>query len=414
MSHDTYELSLASPRTNPLIPESIRGLLVEEWTINPHSPLPSFLEMAMMDETQQAAWNSLKSMFSYLQERLNHWSQDSIYHQETSHSFWSRLLSVEKFHRMARFFSETILSSYGPEIRFGIFFFLERRSLLSGSTATISEVIHGGKRVKLCSSPQASLTASPNASREGKLKPITKQDGVQLALLMALGRYLMERGEHCHRLLTENQRFAGGLSLRVRKWLSFLYPFLYSSTKGLNLLQRWRYLLGQSVFFDSYSKWLNLVVRRVVVEDSNAATTSPTARSIADGNPMDIWEYLSILQPFKGIAVRVLAAAVGISWIARLQLMRQQIRRRKNVEGDSKSFWSSPKYLPEINNISNGPPKDCPLCQSPRINPTASSSGYVFCLTCLTTALRGSPVCPITGKECPDSSVVRLFEPHTT
>mmetsp|Transcript_24592 Transcript_24592/g.52238 ORF Transcript_24592/g.52238 Transcript_24592/m.52238 type:complete len:655 (+) Transcript_24592:180-2144(+) len=54
----------------------------------------------------------------------------------------------------------------------------------------------------------------------------------------------------------------------------------------------------------------------------------------------------------------------------------------------------------------------CPICHEPRINPTASTSGYVFCYKCLITHLRNEgEYCPVTGMPCEESRVVRLFEP---
>lgn len=54
----------------------------------------------------------------------------------------------------------------------------------------------------------------------------------------------------------------------------------------------------------------------------------------------------------------------------------------------------------------------CPLCREPRINPAASTSGYVFCYRCLMLHLRNvGEHCPVTGRECPTSRVVRIYEP---
>ena len=58
----------------------------------------------------------------------------------------------------------------------------------------------------------------------------------------------------------------------------------------------------------------------------------------------------------------------------------------------------------------------CPICNEPRIHPTASTGGYVFCLKCILESLRqNGAVCPVSRKPCPESSLVRLYEPthHT-
>ena len=54
----------------------------------------------------------------------------------------------------------------------------------------------------------------------------------------------------------------------------------------------------------------------------------------------------------------------------------------------------------------------CSLCNEPRIHPTASTGGYVFCLKCILEFLReNGGVCPVSRKPCPESSLVRLYEP---
>ena len=54
----------------------------------------------------------------------------------------------------------------------------------------------------------------------------------------------------------------------------------------------------------------------------------------------------------------------------------------------------------------------CPICKEPRINPTASTSGYVFCYKCIVLHLRQKGnYCPMTGMPCWENKVVRLFEP---
>ena len=405
-----------------LNPQTVDALLAEEWTINPHSTLPSFLEMTMIEASQRVAWKSLKSFFSYLQDRLERWCHDSpVAMDDTQQSFFRRLSSkvTSLLNRIAHLVGDTILSKYGPEFRFLVLYWLERRSLLSGSAATIEEAIHGGRRVKVLTGPASS---SPSGTRQGTLQPMEKHDGIRLALLMALGHYFMERGELLHQQLMTNYHSLGGRSGHVQKFLIYLYPFLYSTTKGFNLIQKWRYLLGQSVFFDAYSRWLNLVLRRVVADDLNASTPLGTSDTLSIGNtggsPNAIVDLPLVWQSQKisRVVLGLLTTVTGISWIARLQMMRQQLRREALLKGEGgRSSLAPPNPWPAIiqnNSLPKNPPTHCPLCHSPRINPTASTGGYVFCLTCLTTALRTRPFCPITGKACPESSIVRLFEPH--
>jgi hypothetical protein len=318
-----------------------------------------------------------------------------------------------KVPQFAQIVSEQVLAKYRAELMFWIIFMLERRSLTSSVTATISEALHGTKRVKI------KLQSEPEgvgATRQGRLIPMQQRDGILYATLLALGRYLQERGDWLYQGIVDHQPQAAILPTRLQKLFQFLYPILYSTSKGLNLIQRWNYLLGSSVYFDPYSRLLGLVLRRLVAEDNPTTSTGQeasltTMKSLGNFNG----QLLSILgsRTFRRVAVGLLSSAVGISWIARLQTARQKIRMKRHMIVGDMQRKAPPKPLPEARHVKDCPPTNCPLCRAPRINPTASSSGYVFCLSCLRAALSSKPVCPVTGKACPESSVIRLFEPHT-
>lgn len=380
----------------------------------------------MIEASQKVAWKSLKSFFSRVHDRLERWCQGSSAIGDDNHrlALWrffpkATLLLIQ----MAQLLNDTLLSKYSPEFRFLVFYWLERRSLLSGSAATIEEAIHGGRRVKVTTRPQVSGYSSPSTtSHQGTLRPMEKHDGIRLALLMALGQYFMERGEVLHQQqLRMESHSLGGRSRHVQKLLTYIYPFLYSSAKGFNLIQKWRFLLGQSVFFDANSRWLNLVLRRVVADDSTSSpavgqSNHPSLDNSGSGRNTlvklpQVWQS----QKFRRIVIGLLTTIGGISWMARLQMMRQQLRREALLRGElGRSSLSPPKPLPAIQRtLPKISPTHCPICRLPRINPTASTGGYVFCLTCLTSALRTRPFCPITGKSCPEGSIVRLFEPHS-
>jgi peroxin-12 len=56
----------------------------------------------------------------------------------------------------------------------------------------------------------------------------------------------------------------------------------------------------------------------------------------------------------------------------------------------------------------------CPLCHArPRVQPAASSSGFVFCYKCILSYVRRHATCPVTKQPCSESRIVRLYEPHS-
>lgn len=394
----------ASPRVNPLVPETPGALFAEEWTINPHSVLPSFLEMVMIEEAQRSAWQTLKSIFFQVEDRIRSWNGNSSNRIAADLPFYERMLLALKVPQLLAAISEHVLQKYGPEIRFLMIYTLERKYLLSGA-ASISEALYGGKRVKL-------LTNASTSAHRGKLKPMKQRDAIRCAMLLVLGRYLLERGEWLYQGILQNRPISLALPIRFQKMFRFLYPFLYSSSKGLNLIQRFKYLLGESVHFDLFSRLLGLVVRRITAEDNSSSSTDeqevdpPSSKSI--GNIASGLSMMSESSTTRRIFTLLLSSAVGISWLARLQTRRQKIAMKRNKLPMS----APPKLLSGLGTTKDCPSTHCSLCRAPYVNPAASTSGYVFCLSCLICALRSKSVCPLTGKECTESNVIRLFEPN--
>ena len=187
-------------------------------------------------------------------------------------------------------------------------------------------------------------------------------------------------------------------------------------------------LLGLSVFFDPYSRYLNLVVRRVTEQDQQSLTSTNSQKSKNGSNILDSTfdKSRSLINSnlLKKASLGILSFALTIGWMARIQSVRREYRRQNQgrqlgEEGQEEQteqqplFPPPPKPMPAINtDLVNLPSTVCPLCRQPRVNPTASTGGYVFCLKCIKAHLKEKKTCPITGRDCPESSLVRLFEPH--
>lgn len=352
----------------------------------------------MMEASRRSSWEALDSFLLFLQERMRRWggSGDST----TIGKIWNLLGGPSA----ARFLSDKVLLQYRPEICFLVMYVVERNMLLSNASSSFFESLYGGKRVKL---------DSPKADDRGqrKLLPIPRRDSVMLSLLFPLGYYLLERTEAINNVLSNNSTSNVRLPPRVKKLFRYLYPFLCASGKGLHLLEKWRFLLGRSVFFDWYSRWMNLVVRRVAVNDATPENGVTTKSDAAD---LQTLVYSALKSPkFRRIGLGFLFSAIGTSWIARLQSMRQNLRQQRLLKDPG--FAPPPPKAPvsRSSSLLLCPQTHCPLCRQPRINPAASTGGYVFCLSCLTTFVRSTPACPITGKACPESRIIRLFEPQS-
>lgn len=495
------------PRVNPMVPDSVGGLLAEEWTIDPTSTLPSFLERTMMDEARRSGIESLKTVFVLIEEYMSRLANSARDDASTTTSrntspggattlLWQRMevLRSRWVSTISKFLAQNVLKPFGPEIRMLIIYFLERRCLLSSTSATISESIYGGKRVQLGSEDvnptivDGTTTKVTRPTRQRSLHPMSKQNAIRLALLMSLGPYLEERSSLIiqtimawlstrARTMTNNDGNTAATAARmekVHKFLQVFWPFLRMTTHGTFVLYQWRYLLGRSVFYEPYSSLLNLVLRRVTIQDQSQPEVVPsstigTATTSAEDSTANHSKSASsslfkslpfsskVLQRYSGgqrVITGLMSTMVVMSWVARVRAIREDIRRRNEIRNPlgpnnhnnnnhnrsgndnnnmalSSAFSSNGAHIQPIPpppprpvvvsddsrrvSIDNLTPKVCPICQEPRIHPTASTGAYVFCLKCLLTYIRHqAPVCPVTGRPCPETSIIRLYEPRST
>mmetsp|Transcript_2182 Transcript_2182/g.4620 ORF Transcript_2182/g.4620 Transcript_2182/m.4620 type:complete len:195 (+) Transcript_2182:185-769(+) len=174
------------PRVNPTIPESNGALLAEEWTINLTLTLPSFLERMMMEETRRSGWQTLQSLFRVLVERMYRMATEAEMQlvNEPIVGVGEMTRFRSSFFRrwpvlVLKAFLRKLLLPLGPEIRFLLYYIVERSSLIY-SNASISEALYGGKRVKL------GVTKLSNQNERRNLIPLEKQDSVRLAFFFGI------------------------------------------------------------------------------------------------------------------------------------------------------------------------------------------------------------------------------------
>jgi hypothetical protein len=387
------------------------------------------------------------------------------------------------------------LEPFGPELRCLTVYWLERMSLVSSSSsATIAEALYGGKRVKLEGTETSSSSSNNNNNNNNKsnhylrrrLRPLSKQDGIRLALFMAIGPYLEERSNVIQKLLmiriSKISYFSTRIKHRLHIFLQIVWPLLRLTTKVTHWLYQWRYLLGKSVFFDPYSSYLNLVLRRVTMEDHHhqqqeqrhkypstedvdnqmkssqqqkqqqlitctSVEESDQRHSVQDLIPLSLRHFLNNNnKPTWGQTTgigSVLSLTFVLAFLARVQSIQQSMQQEDEEErydqlqqqGQQESRQLFPgtsqrKSIPpppapatsscdvSISGIKrtqfmNLTPKVCPLCQEPRVNPTACVSGYVFCYKCIVDFVKKEGICPVTGRECNITNLIRLYEPTT-
>lgn len=364
-----------------------------------------------------------------------------------------------------------LIQHYGPEISCLILYTLERHCLKSDACATISESLYGGRQAKLDRS-------SSQDKQQRKLVPLGDRDKTRLALLVALGPYIRARLLLWYQKLKQQQlsssssspqqqQSAARLSLlqKLRKLFVWVYPMLHVSLSSMDMVYQWRFLLGHSVFFHPYAQLLGVVVRRVTQEDTLKSQSNPLAASASAASSSSAAVAVPLPPPanapltspsctdappgssstMRNAAVWALSSAVIFSWVSHFRSEYQRQRQELIIQQEQQqpatgnnNHHHQPtttsnnlnSHLRSGNHISTTltppPPSSgmkknalpahlCPLCRQPRMHPTASSSGFVFCYKCLLRQVQDTGKCPVTGRDCRESQLLRLYEPnHST
>mmetsp|Transcript_26264 Transcript_26264/g.40277 ORF Transcript_26264/g.40277 Transcript_26264/m.40277 type:complete len:452 (+) Transcript_26264:17-1372(+) len=445
---------MAVETINPAIPTSMGALVAEEVTMNPFTPLPSFLEMVMMEETSGSAQRALQTCMDAVVEQAaavaNSPSADS--ESSSSSGRTATFLSWAKARGTIARFVEYVGRHHGPEMRLFVTYLIERQCLKSKACATFSESIFGARRAKLGATRRV-VSNDKKIVVKQKLLPISDRDKTRLALLVALGPYVKERFDKLfERLYQERQEYLSAsngsatddssrLFQRLRSLFISLYPFLHMTHEGTMLFYQWSFLVGRSLFFNPSSHWLGLVVRRVTSSDLSSAAgkgdgDSSRGKSDSGASSSDDPTRKALIRQLRTVTATGISGALMLGWISQL---RNEIRRRRRQlyleqhhgvresslpptqnDGEQTVLSIPPPMAPSLHTKASDRIRPlpsnqslCPLCHQPRINPAASTSGHVFCHRCLVMYVREHGTCPLTGRDCPESRIVRIYEPQS-
>jgi Pex2 / Pex12 amino terminal region len=519
----TQEIDNAYADAASVVPTSVGALLAEEWTINPYSTLPSFLEMMFMQQADAQTRRALTTVLEALQQTLAARRQRLLLRQQEQRRHSSDTASIttsssadirsaisratqslqttiqDVEYRLVRLL-ENVLRNGSTEIATLVYYVLQRQSLASASvSATLSESVYGGRRVKLALPPalnprgggddddddddgnmKSPSASSSNHPQKVSLQPLTRTDQTRLALLLALGPYVETKINALHQHWKQQQQqrqrrqFSGGGGGNVtwkRRLFLILYPLARASIHGANWVCQWRFLIGHAVFFNLPSLLLQQVVRRVTQQDKDDPSSSSSLSkgdtnnllpetSTTDSVPSSAAEAEAVTAVGQNLAVRqrdddhtpkqmvklvvaVAAGALVVSWLTQLRGAYLQHQQERNLlatrnAASTANNRNTPQQSEGANNhqdcrlgsIPPPPPPcppsrqtskmtttrfldQCPLCQTrPRVQPAASSSGFVFCYKCILAHVRRHAKCPMTKQPCSESRLVRLYEPQ--
>lgn len=348
--------------------------------MDPLSPLPSFLEMMMIEDATISAQRGLKLALETAVERA---SRTAVFS-----SPWRT--------RVAQFLVY-IGRTYGAELRLLVIYLVNRHCLRSSTCASLPESLYGGRRARL---------GAANESGHRSVLPLADIDKTRLSLVLALGPYFQERLEQLFqhfRQQSSSRPHCATVWAKLRTLFVTAYPFLHMTKEGTIVAYQWMFLLGKTLFFHPNSHMLGQVVRRTTLADA-----PPSKNSI---QPADSTQGVDPLH--KAVLVG-LSSTLIMGW---LRQFRSLLRAHEHQSDDRIPPPPAPlpvqldpktRLRPPLSN-----PTHCPLCRQARINPTVATSGYVFCHRCLVLFVREHAKCPLTGMKCPEARIVRIFEAST-
>ena len=507
---------MASPTTHNLtIPTTVGALLTEEWTIDPLSHLPSFLELTFVDVARNsgrralsAAWGVGIAWLEGVMERLR--QLERIVDRRASRlagggSSSSRDLSgairllkiiraftiqiarlrVKLLRRICHIFLGTV-KSLGPELQTLIMFAIDYNCMHHLAGATACEMVYGLKRSKIVRQQQhaninlkSEDTLQQQRSYQNKVAELTKFDKTLSALLAALLPYCKERCDRLYNEWKEGQSNNNSVSyhtpinimnnnnIRTNQNNTYnetkqnfikIYPYFHMAHEGSIFLYQFAYLLGYTPYWSFSLHALGVMLRRMTVADvrqqqqqkqlkqqqNGATSTLPKSMQRLPQHTNDVAKTvplqtkLTIPRLLRGAVLFSISYTLLSGWYSHFK-RELRLRRRRWIAGNEDESTSQqtrdngneddsqrrpklpippPPMPPTLINVgeeSNVNRWSCPICKEPRINPTASTSGYVYCYKCLVSHLRNNgEYCPMTGMPCWENRVVRLFEPTAT
>ena len=486
---------------NLTIPTTVGALLTEEWTIDPLSHLPSFLELTFVDVARNsgrralsAAWGvgitwlegvleRLRQLERIVDRRTSRLGDDSrdlsgaIRLLKIIRAFTIQItrLRVKFLRRICRIFLGTV-KSLGPELQTLIMYAIDYNCMHHLAGATACEMVYGLKRSKIVrqlqyanNNLQSEDTLQQQRSYQNKVADLTKYDKTLSALLAAILPYFKERCDKLYNQWKEGQPNNNSLSyhtpiinnnnnIRTNQNNAYneakhnfikLYPYFHMVHEGSIFLYQFAYLLGYTHYWSFSLHALGVMLRRMTVADvrqqqqqrqleqQKSGATSTLPKSMPqhmndDVKTAPLQTKLTIPRLLRGAVLFSISYTLLSGWYSHFK-RELRLRRRRWIAGNDEDESTSQRTRDNVNQSRSKlpippPPMppiltnadeesivdrwSCPICKEPRINPTASTSGYVYCYKCLVSHLRNNgEYCPMTGMPCWEHRVVRLFEP---
>lgn len=392
--------------SNSVVPTTIGGMLAEEWTIDPFSSMPSFLERLFMQEAHDSYHKALETAYDTIVDYAERFilslarqraeifalqsSSGSSRFDDLKRHFLDK--SREVIQRLLRVVAST-MRRYRLAI-IGLCIYTIERASLEKSNCLLAESFYGGYRVRLNPAAKNGKARSTSA--------LDTKDKVRLAGLVALSIFVKGKLEQLFQHLKRNEHIM--LTDNKKKLFVKIFPWIRSCFQSVSFLSKWNYLLGHSPFFDVPSLLLQQWLRRVSKEDY--PISSPPASSTGSADGPDNNKEVNLMQTASTATTLCLA----FSWITWCRSKWMQLSREQD-----KADVIPPPPPPPPTTLMAAKAGRCVLCGAlPPEKPTACTvSGFVGCAACVQDYLARNSQCPVTKRACTAESWVRLYEPRS-
>lgn len=214
------------------------------------------------------------------------------------------------------------------------------------------------------------------------------------------------------------QRFKDSVDLLARRLLAYVPHISARSFVTINAIyryiitiQRLFYLFGHTKYSHPLLAAIKVVLvreRNIELEvDNNNATAAEIEQSSTIRNQYD-WKLILIVASLFSLRAAEWIMREGtregrdsnVFAVARQRLLGNLLPSFPNAIGPERG-----RLLPPND------PSICPICLRVRRHPCATPSGYVYCYSCIFHMIREEgPKCPITGTQCYEKDLRRLFE----
>ncbi|GMI30766.1 hypothetical protein TrCOL_g3222 [Triparma columacea] len=196
----------------------------------------------------------------------------------------------------------------------------------------------------------------------------------------------------------------------LKKLFVRVYPYIRLSLSSVSILSSFLYLHGLTVYHSPTDWMIGQVVRRKTMQDIEVGGKGGGRINQRRGGGGEGGRSRA-----KKIAMAALFAFTVYGWVKNAaEEIRKARREGRSGEGEEGQMEAPESLIPKLpastKRIVTETPHLCPLCRRKRVNPTVvKETGFVYCYRCIVGAVRTEGRDPVTGAECSEDGIIRLF-----